>query len=41
MFVAMTRAMRALLVITTADATSPLLEGLTPPGWNDGREAVA
>jgi mRNA-degrading endonuclease RelE of RelBE toxin-antitoxin system len=41
MFVAMTRAMRALLVITAADATSPLLEGLTPPGWNDGREAVA
>jgi superfamily I DNA/RNA helicase len=39
MFVAMTRAMRALLVVTTADSTSPLLEGLTPPGWNDGREA--
>lgn len=38
MFVAMTRAMRALLVVTTVDATSPLLEGLTPPGWNDGRE---
>jgi len=38
MFVAMTRAMRALLVVTPADTTSPLLEGLTPPDWNDGRE---
>jgi superfamily I DNA/RNA helicase/mRNA-degrading endonuclease RelE of RelBE toxin-antitoxin system len=41
MFVAMTRAMRALLVITPAETVSPLLEGLAPPGWNDGREAQA
>ncbi len=41
MFVAMTRAMRALLVVTPADTASPLLEGLTSPGWNDGREEHA
>jgi superfamily I DNA/RNA helicase len=39
MFVAMTRAMRALLVVTPTQSGSPLLEGLAPPGWNDGREA--
>jgi superfamily I DNA/RNA helicase/mRNA-degrading endonuclease RelE of RelBE toxin-antitoxin system len=38
MFVAMTRAMRALLVITPVETVSPLLEGLAPPGWNDGRD---
>ena len=38
MFVAMTRAMRALLVIVPAEGGSTLLDGFTPPAWNDGRE---
>ena len=38
MFVAMTRAMRALLVIVPAEGGSTLLDGFVPPAWNDGRE---
>ena len=38
MFVAMTRAMRALLVIVPAEGGSPLLAGFSPPAWNDGLE---
>lgn len=38
MFVAMTRAMRALLVVVPAEDQSALLQGFTPPAWNDGRE---
>jgi len=36
MFVAMTRAMRALLVVSPAGADSALLQGLHAPWWNDG-----
>ncbi len=36
MFVAMTRAMRALLVIVPAEGGSALLQGFGPPAWNDG-----
>jgi superfamily I DNA/RNA helicase len=38
MFVAMTRAMRALLVVLPAETDSPLLQGCVPPAWNDGRQ---
>lgn len=38
MFVAMTRAMRALLVIVPAEGGSDLLSGFSPPAWNDGQE---
>lgn len=36
MFVGMTRAMRALLVIVLESAQSPLLEGFEPEYWNMG-----
>lgn len=36
MFVGMTRAMRALLVITPATAPSELLQGFDPSLWNAG-----
>ncbi|MEO6887742.1 MAG: 3'-5' exonuclease, partial [Ktedonobacteraceae bacterium] len=38
MFVAMTRAMRALLVIVPVDAESPLLQGFDPTYWNFDRK---
>ena len=40
LFVAMTRAMRALLVIAPESDTSALLTGLMAPAWNDGRETA-
>lgn len=36
MFVAMTRAMRALLVVTPKDVRTPLLQGFAPGYWNLG-----
>lgn len=36
MYVAMTRAMRALLVIVPAQGETPLLSGFAPPAWNVG-----
>jgi hypothetical protein len=36
LFVAMTRAMRALLVVVPQGTTSPLLQGFQPPRWNVG-----
>jgi len=38
MFVGMTRAMRALLVVTPTDPTSPLLQGFDPTYWNFTRK---
>ncbi|GER90551.1 hypothetical protein KDW_47130 [Dictyobacter vulcani] len=38
MFVGMTRAMRALLVIIPHDTTTPLLEGFDPQYWNFNRK---
>jgi superfamily I DNA/RNA helicase len=37
MFVGMTRAMRALLVVVPADARTPLLHGFDGQYWNVGR----
>jgi len=36
MYVAMTRAMRALLVIVPAEAKPPLFSGMTEDYWNTG-----
>jgi superfamily I DNA/RNA helicase len=38
MFVGMTRAMRALLVVLPAESTTPLLQGFDPTYWNTHRQ---
>lgn len=40
-FVGMTRAMRALLVVVPAGADAPLLQGFAPDRWNTGAETPA
>jgi superfamily I DNA/RNA helicase len=41
MYVAMTRAMRALLVVRPAGASSPLLDGCRAGRWNTGAPGEA